>query len=164
MTTVKATGVFVLEALRAYGLYLLVVVVGTGLLMLLANSLGYSTYGDRPGTGWFGFHPNLSLASVAFLSGFVLFTAELSVLSLFIPASMLATAGLRRTPLAPWALTLILVPLFGFVTYSLLASAGWYIALDPLFIYIGTLLSVPFSIAVSSSLGLKIGRFRLRAF
>lgn len=160
----KPVGRFLLDALKAYGLYLLIVVVGTGVLMYAANSVGYSTYSDRPGTGWFGFHPNLSIENAEFLGSFVLFTALMSALMLYIPALMLITVGIRRFNAPRWLIVMILTPLFALATFWLFAAAGWYIAIDEVFAFVGATFTIPFCIAVSSGNGLAIGRFRIRAF
>jgi hypothetical protein len=93
----KAVAVLLMDALESYGLYYLLVVVGrTGILTFVAGSIGYGAYGDRPGIGWFGLHPNFSVANAEFLGSFGLFTTWMSLLSLYIPALMLLTAGIRR--------------------------------------------------------------------
>lgn len=164
VSALKAIGGFLLDAMKAYGLYLLIVVIGTGLAMYVANSVGYSTYGDRPGTGWFGFHPSLSIRNAEFLGGFVFFTAYASLLSLFIPALVLVSVGIRRLNAPRLVTVLVLTPLFAAATFWLFAAAGWYIAIDEVFAVLGAVLTVPFCIVVSSSNGLTVGRLRIRAF
>lgn len=164
ISAIKTVGMFLIDALKSYCLYLLVVVVGTGILMFVASSIGYGAYSDRPGTGWFGFHPTFSVANAEFLGSFVLFTTWMSLLSLFIPALMLLAAGIRRLRLPRIAVALILMPLFALATFWLLATAGWYIAIDGVFVIVAVALSILFCVAASSPEGLQIGRFRLRAF
>lgn len=142
MIAAKAVAMLLMDALKSYGLYLLVVVVGTGILMFVAGSIGYGAYGDRPGIGWFGFRPNFSVANAEFLGSFVLFTTWMSLLSLYIPALMLLTAGIRRLRLPRIAVALILMPPLALATFWLLAAAGWYIAIDGVFVVVGIALSI----------------------
>lgn len=155
---------FLLDAVKAYGLYLGLVVTGTGLLMFLATSIGYSTYSDRPGTGWFGFHPNLSIQNAEFLLGFVLFTASMSILLPVIPGLMLVAVALRRFKIPRVMIALMLIPMLGYATFWLFEVSGWYIAMDGAFAIVGALICIPFALAVSSAEGFTIGRLRVRAF
>jgi uncharacterized membrane protein YhaH (DUF805 family) len=158
---VRKVGALLVEVAQVYGLYLVIVVFGTGLAMMLANSVGYSTYSDRPGTGWFGFHPNFSVESLEFLLNFVLFVAVLAVLNWVVPSLIAITVGLRRTSLRWWVVLLVLIPLFGVTTFYLFAEAGWYIAISPVFVDVAVLLSIAFSVVASSARGLSLGRFRV---
>ena len=164
MPVLGAAGFFVRDAFKVYGIYVVVVVLGTGILMFTADAIGFLSYSDRPGPGWYGFHPHISFADFEFLFGFVVFTTCFSVIMLLVPCAVLATVALRRFRVNAIVTVLILVPLFGFATYELLLASGWYIAISEVFVFVATTLSVPVSIAVSRPGGLRLGRLRLRAF
>lgn len=157
----KTAGVFAKDALKVYGIYLVVVVLGTGVLMFLADSIGFLSYSDRPGPGWYGFHPHISIADLQFLFGFVVTTTIFSALFLLIPCTVLLTVALRRLRVNVVIAALMLVPSYAYATLELFAGAGWYIAISDIFVLIAAALSIPFAIAMSTSNGIRIGRLRL---
>jgi hypothetical protein len=155
---------FVLDVLKVYALYVGIVVGGTGLVMFLADSLGYLSYSDRPGSGWYGLHPHLSVSDAGFILGFIAFTAVLSVLSIAVPAVMLLTVAMRRCHVHRAIVGFVVAPLIAVATLWIFAVAGWYVAIGVPFILTAAGLSVIFTYAVSASSGLRLWRFRLRAF
>jgi hypothetical protein len=155
---------FLLDALKAYALYVGIVIAGTGLVMYLVDSLGYLSYSDRPGSGWYGLHPHLSVPDAEFILGFVAFTAVLSVFSIAVPGVMLLTVAMRRYRVHRVVVGLVVAPLIAVATLWVFAVAGWYVAIGVPFILIAAVLSVLFACAVSTSSGLRLWRCRLRAF
>src|ERR1700730_16454302 len=96
MRAFTAAATFLLDALKVYALYIGIVFAGTGLVMFLSDSVGFLSYSDRPGSGWYGLHPHLSVADAGFVVEFVAFAAVLSVFSVAVPGLMLLVVAMRR--------------------------------------------------------------------
>lgn len=164
MRALRAVAMILFDTLKVYALYVGIVFAGTALVMFAADSVGYLSYSDRPGPGWYGLHPHLSIADAEFIVGFVAFAAVLSVFSVVVPGLMLVAVALRRWRVRPVIVGLVVGPLIALATLWVFAAAGWYVAIGVPFIVSATALSVLFTCAISGPAGLRLGRFRLRAF
>jgi hypothetical protein len=159
-----AAGTFLVDVVRTYLLYVAVAIGGTGLLMLGTDSIGFLSYSDRPGWGWYGLHPSFRLEDALFIAGFAIFATYLSVLSIAIPAVMFVAVALRRFSVHPALIAVVLVPVVALLTLWLFVAAGWYVSLAPVFQLLAVGLSILFSVAVSMPNGVRIWRIRIRAF
>jgi hypothetical protein len=159
-----AVGAFVADSLKAYALYVAIVIVGMSLLMFVADSIGYLSYSDRPGAGWHGLHPRLSLRDATFVAEFALLTVYISAVMGAVPAVAILAVALRRFSLHRAVITAVLVPVAVVSTLWLYVVAGWYVGLAAWFVIVAAALSVLFSLAVSGPTGVRIGKLRLRAF
>ena len=131
MRLLREIGVFVWESLKVFGLYLLFVAVFPPVVMFIEMSVGYLPYSDRPGPGWYGFHPNFSVGVLEWCAGFALGVALFSLLIYLLgPFASVIAAALLRTRLPWWALAILYVPIFGIPTLWIYAAYGWYEALD----------------------------------
>ncbi|MBV8582222.1 MAG: hypothetical protein JOZ86_16485 [Candidatus Eremiobacteraeota bacterium] len=162
--SVRDVGVFVADVLRTYLLYVVMVIAGTSLLMLAADAIGFLSYSDRPGAGWHGLHIQVSMADAEFIFSFALFAVAMSVLSCAVPAVVLLVVILRRLSIRGTIIASVVVPSAAISTLWLFAAAGWYVAIGQAFMFAAVTLSVPFSLAVSSPNGLRVWKFRVRAF
>jgi hypothetical protein len=60
----------VLRFLRAFALYLVIVIGGLTLFLIVIPLVGYVLYGDRPGPGWYGVMPTFSWHGIQETLGF----------------------------------------------------------------------------------------------
>jgi hypothetical protein len=164
MRALRAVAMILIDALKAYAVYIAIVFGGTALVMFAADSVGYLSYSDRPGPGWYGLHPHFSISDAEFIVGFVAFAAVLSVFTVVVPGLMLLAVALRRWRARPFIVGLVIGPLIALATVWVFAAAGWYVAIGAPFIVIAAALSALFACAISGPAGVRLGRFRLRAF
>ncbi|MBV8246030.1 MAG: hypothetical protein JOZ38_08940 [Candidatus Eremiobacteraeota bacterium] len=142
----------------------MIVILGTSFVMVLCDAVGYIAYGDRPGTGWLGLQPHLSIDDIEFLIGFAVFAAYMSLISVFIPVLMAFSVAILWLYQSRHVYFVVVLPSFVLATFWLFVASGWYIAIDPVFALVGAALSLVFCAVIASKKGVSIGRFRTQAF
>jgi len=127
MTRLKALGI---QFLGTAVLFSVAVALGTSLAMLLASCMGYLSYSDRPGPGWWAHVHWPSLVEIGTYLGFAPWFAYFCLffgLGLFILSLVLGFAA------CPKWLNRVIGALISTCCAGLaIAGAGWYLALAPI--------------------------------
>jgi hypothetical protein len=130
-----------LQFLRAAALYLVFVVGGLTSFLIIAPVFGYLPYSDRPGPGWHGSFPALSVQEFL-ANSWEMLQFGLFFLIAFAPAALLCAGlfyALARTDWRPLTSRLVAALASAFVTAFFMFGAAWYISagLALLFLSIG---------------------------
>jgi len=126
------------DLIRAVAWYLCLVVGGALVTLIASKVVGYLPYSDRPGPGWV--HPGINFAELwFFISWALLMLPYAAVWALGIYLFSLLVSWLR----APrWLVVLSSGLLAGYVTLTLVAGFGWYIAMASAPVYVAAGLGV----------------------
>ena len=132
------------HAAISVGLYVVVVIGGTLLVLIASSLIGYLPYSDRPGPGWHS--AGLTKEELRFflswstmlLPGVAFWGAVLAILG--------QALALFRSP--RWFLALIGALLGGYLALLTVASVGWYIAIAAAPVYVAGVLGVLFGVFV----------------
>ncbi len=120
----------VLRFLRSLGIYLSVVVGGITLFLILAPVFGYLPYSDRPGPGWYGSFPGLSLRAFFSNAGKMLeFGVFFAVV--FLTAGIIIVGAIRLVELVVRPPNTVRVSgglISAVLTGFWMLGAGWYIS------------------------------------
>jgi hypothetical protein len=149
-----------IDLLKMVGLYLAIVVGGLLGFLSLAPVFGYLPYSDRPGPGWFGQSPAVSMSEflrgVGFQLGWsalLLPNAALSGLALFVVVRALEHF---RTP--PWIIAVVGALLGGVVSGYMVLGIGWYIAMAAAPVYFAAVLGLLFGALLLPRKGVRVGQ------
>lgn len=124
---------FLIELGKTIGLYLLVVVGGTVVLLVASSFIGYLPYSDRPGPGWHGFRWGIGIREIGF---FLSWAALVVIPGAVVGALLFLSIQLLQWIHAPrWAIATLGAVVSGFLSFYLIAAMGWYIALDAFPVY-----------------------------
>lgn len=113
---------------QAVGYYLLLVT-GTPLVaMVVMTFVGYMSYSDRPGPGWYGLRLGISARELWFFVGWWAFTTLTAIPAAAVLYAFCAALRAMRAP--RWLLAALCGLVSLFVSMYLFLAAGWYIALS----------------------------------
>jgi len=119
-----------LQLLRSSGLYLAVVVGGLTLFLVFAPLFGYLPYSDRPGPGWYGSFPAMSMQE--FLgNAWQMLDFGLFFLIAFAPAALMSASlayGFSRANWRPRTIRIVTTVTCAVVTAFFMFGAAWYIS------------------------------------
>src|ERR1041385_1449483 len=134
----------IVDLFRMFCRYAAIVIGGTCFFIIIARIVGYLAYSDRPGPGWYGFFPKLTLQGLlellSFVFGWGLFTliyTPFAVLPLLVVVRMLEWAGLPR-----YINAVIGGLIGGVLSLWFMLAMGWYIALAGPAMVVGGMLGV----------------------
>src|SRR5690349_21947508 len=103
--------------------------------------IGYMSFGDRPGPGWYGFPQHVTWAAIASLVGYAValpvFGAIPVLIYFVVPYTAIRLIQLTRWP--RWIGQIIGGLLCAVIALLVIEMAGWYIALGALAGYAGVL-------------------------
>jgi hypothetical protein len=121
---------FVKSFVLDLGLITLLVTGGVTLFLILAPLFGYLPYSDRPGPGWYGSFPALSLTEFTSNSLDMIVTGAFLGLLFLIPGSVavILLSILRRLIQRAWLLHASSAILAAAISMYWMLGAGWYIA------------------------------------
>lgn len=160
---------FLVDLGKTAGTYLLIVGGGTVVLLLATTFIGYLSYSDRPGPGWYGLRGGITLREVRFLLSWAVFLVIPAVVVgavLFVSVQLLLWI---RTP--RWLIATIGAAASALLSLILVGATGWIIAIGAVPVYGAALLGgvyggwlLPKQAAQSAtSVGLRAGQ-RLAIF
>ena len=120
-----------LDYLRQAGWFLLASTGVAALATVILPLIGYATFGDRPGPGWYGPPSALTWSGVVELAGYAVALpvfGALGVLFYFV-VPFVAVRLLERTLAPQWLTRGVGGLLCAVLAWVVIAGAGWYIAL-----------------------------------
>jgi hypothetical protein len=132
----------VLRFLRAFVLYLGIVIGGITLFLMLAPLVGYLPYSDRPGSGWFGVFPALGWQAF-WGNAWRMLEMGVGFARLFVrPAMILAVVMLLFERLCHQRTVVRVLggTLGGLIAGYFMLAIGWYIAADSSLLVLAVLL------------------------
>ncbi|MGH7324615.1 MAG: hypothetical protein ACREJ9_08205 [Candidatus Rokuibacteriota bacterium] len=118
---------FILDFARTSGLYVVVLVGGTVLIVVATAFIGYLPYSDRPGPGWYGWRGSISLHELAFVlqwSIFLVIPAAVVGAFLFLSVQLLQWLHTPR-----WLIGALGALVSGVLSLMVVAGVGWIVAL-----------------------------------
>ena len=131
----------ILDYLRNAVLFLLASTGIAALAVVLLPLIGYSSFGDRPGTGWYGIPQHITWEAIVGTGEYALalpvFGAIPVLIYFVIPYG--AVRLLQITRLHRWISQIVGGLLCGALALMVISMAGWYIALGALPTYTGVL-------------------------
>jgi hypothetical protein len=131
----------VLDYLRNAVLFLLASTGIAALAVVLLPLIGYMSFGDRPGTGWFGVPKNISWDAILNFGAYALalpvFGAVPILIFFILPYAAVRMLQLTRLHRSPSRIVGGL--LCAALAFFAISMAGWYIALGALPVYLGVL-------------------------
>ena len=131
----------VLDYLRNAVLFLLASSGVAALAVIVLPLVGYMSFGDRPGPGWYGWPKNITWDAVVSLVNYAVALPVLGAVPALIyfavPYACVRLLQLTRIP--RWVGQVVGGLLSGAVALLIIEMAGWYIALGALAAYAGIL-------------------------
>ena len=131
----------ILDYLRNAVLFLLASSGVAALAVIILPLIGYMSFGDRPGPGWYGLPKNITWDGIRSLVEYALalpvFGAVPALIYFLVPYACVRLLQLTRLP--RWVGQLVGGLLCGAVALLIIEMAGWYIALGALAAYTGVL-------------------------
>jgi hypothetical protein len=131
----------VLDYLRNAVLFLLASSGVAALAVIILPLIGYMSFGDRPGPGWYGLPKQITwdgiLSLVEYAVALPVFGAIPALIYFVVPYAAVRLLQLTRLP--RWVSQVIGGLFCGIVALLVIEMAGWYIALGALAAYAGIL-------------------------
>jgi hypothetical protein len=129
----------ILDYLRSAVLFLLASSGIAALAVILLPFIGYMSFGDRPGTGWYGVPKHITWDAVLSTAEYALALPVLGAIPVLIYflVPYAAVRLLQLTRLPRWVGQIVGGVLCGGLAVIVISMAGWYIALGALPAYAG---------------------------